>query len=271
VPVAHNHTKRLLARGELAIGIGVRQVQSVEIGLMAKAAGFDFMFIDREHSTIEMSRVGEICAAALGQGITPIVRVPGPEPHHCVPLFDCGAQGIVVPHVQTAADARRLVDTQKLPPIGSRSLSRSSVLTGYETMDYEVFSSLGNQEEMAIALIEDREGLRNIGEIASVPHLDAIMIGASDLCADLGMPGKFSDPAAVEACAKIIATCAAKAMPCGIAGVRNDELLSHYIKLGARMIHAGTDAPILVEALKRRSDAVKKIWSDVHQVRRGRQ
>ena len=80
MPVALNHTKRLLARGEIAVGIGVRQIQSVEIGMMAKAAGFDFIFIDREHSTIEMSRAGEICTAALGQGITPIVRVAGPEP-----------------------------------------------------------------------------------------------------------------------------------------------------------------------------------------------
>lgn len=263
MPVAPNHTKRLLARGELAIGIGVRQIQSVEVGLMAKAAGFDFIMIDREHSTIELSRAGEICAAALGQGITPIVRVAGPEPEHCVSLFDCGAQGIVVPHVQNAEDARRLVDAQKLPPTGSRSLSRSSVLTGYETMGFEVFATLANQEGMAIALVEDRTALAGIRDIAAVSHLDAVMIGASDLCADLGIPGKFSDPKAVEACAAIIAACGEKMMPCGIAGVRDDELLRHYIKLGARMIHAGTDAPILVEALKRRSAAVKKIWAEL--------
>jgi 2-keto-3-deoxy-L-rhamnonate aldolase RhmA len=264
VPVAINHTKRLLARGELAIGIGVRHVQSVEVGLMAKAAGFDFIFIDREHSTIEMSRAGEICTAALAQGVTPIVRVPGPEPHHCVPLLDCGAQGIVVPHVQTADDARDLVDIQKLPPVGSRSLSRSSAMTGYETMDFEVFAGLANQESLAIAMVEDREGIRNIDAIAAVPHLDAVLIGASDLCADLGLIGKFSDPAAVEACGTIIKACAARGLPCGMSGVRNDELTAHYIKLGVRLIHAGTDAPILVEALKGRSGALKKIWSDLH-------
>jgi 2-keto-3-deoxy-L-rhamnonate aldolase RhmA len=264
VPVAINRTKRLLARGELAIGIGVRHVQSVEIGLMAKAAGFDFIFIDREHSTIEMSRAGEICTAALAQGVTPIVRVPGPEPHHCVPLLDCGAQGIVVPHVQTADDARYLVDIQKLPPVGSRSLSRSSAMTGYETMDFEVFADLANQESLAIAMVEDREAIRNIDAIAAVPHLDAVLIGASDLCADLGLIGKFTDPAAVEACATIIKACGAKGLPCGISGVRYDELTAHYIKLGVRLIHAGTDAPILVEALKGRCGALKKIWSDLH-------
>jgi len=263
VPVAINHTKRLLARGELAIGLGVRHIQSAEIGLMAKAAGFDFLFIDREHSTIEMSRAGEICTAALGQGITPIVRVAGPEPFHCVPLLDCGAQGIVVPHVQTADDARQLVDIQKLPPLGSRSLSRSSAMTGYETMEFKIFADLANQETLSIAMVEDREGVHNIDAIAAVPHLDAVLIGASDLCADLGLIGKFSDPAAVEACVTIIRACAAKGLPCGISGVRNDELLAHYIKLGARLIHAGTDAPILVEALKQRSGMLRKIWSDL--------
>lgn len=263
MPVAVNHTKRLLARGDLAIGIGVRQFQSVEVALIAKAAGFDFLMIDREHSTMELSRAGEICAGALAVEITPLVRVAGPEPHHCVALFDCGVQGIVTPHVQSAENARRLVETQKLPPIGSRSLSRSSVLTGYEMMDFEVFADLGNRESMAIAMIEDREGVRNVGQIAGVPHLDAVLIGGSDLCADLGLPGKFSDPAVVEACSSIIAACAAKGMPCGISGVRNDDLIRHYITLGARMIHAGTDAPILVEALKRRSDALKKMWSEL--------
>jgi 2-keto-3-deoxy-L-rhamnonate aldolase RhmA len=264
MPVAPNHAKRLLAGGGFAIGIGVRHIRSVEFGLMAKAAGFDFILIDREHGTIDMAQAGEMCAAALGQGITPMVRVPGPEPHHCIPLFDCGAQGIVVPHIQTVEDARRLVETQKLPPIGSRSLSRSSALTGYETMEMDLFARLANEEGMVIALVEDREGLRNIQNIAAVPHLDAIMIGASDLCADLGLVGRFSDPAAVEACATIIAACVARGLPCGIAGVRNDDLIRHYMKLGARMIHAGTDAPILVEALKKRSDSLKSMWSGLN-------
>ena len=114
MPIAPNLMKQKLTRGELVIGLGVRHMQSVEIGMIAKAAGFDFLFIDREHSTLEMSRAGDICTAALGQGVTPLVRVPGPEPFHCVPFLDSGVQGIVVPHVETSEDAAAMIHNQKL-------------------------------------------------------------------------------------------------------------------------------------------------------------
>lgn len=261
MPVAPNHTKRLLAEGKLAVGVGVRSVQTVEVALMAKAAGLDFIFIDREHSTIEMSRTGEICTAALAIGVTPIVRVPGPEPHHTIPLLDSGAQGIVVPHIQTATDAAEIVDVQKLPPIGSRSFSRNSALTGFETMPIAEYTTRVNEEGMVIALLEDRESVKNAMEISAVPHLDVVMIGASDLCADLGIPGQFEDARAVEACAAIIKACKAHNKACGIAGVRSDKLIRHYVELGVRMVHAGTDVPILVDGFKKRGQAVRDMWA----------
>jgi 2-keto-3-deoxy-L-rhamnonate aldolase RhmA len=261
MPVAPNHTKRLLAEGKLAVGVGVRAVQTVDVTLMAKAAGVDFIFIDREHSTIELSRAGEICTAALSIGVTPIVRVPGPEPHHYISLLDSGAQGIVVPHIQSAADAATIVDAQKLPPLGSRSFSRNSALTGFETMPIAEYTTRVNEEGMVIALVEDRESVKNVMDIAAVPHLDVLMIGASDLCADLGIPGQFEDARAVEACTAIIAACKAHNKACGIAGVRSDKLIRHYVGLGVRMVHAGTDAPILVDGFRARSKAVRDMWS----------
>jgi 2-keto-3-deoxy-L-rhamnonate aldolase RhmA len=143
-------------------------------------------------------------------------------------------------------------------------MSRSSVLTGYETMEIEEITAVGNSETMAIALVETQEGVRNAQAIASVEGLDAIMIGASDLCIDLGLPGKFEDPTVVSACADVIAACVSHSIPCGIAGVRSDALLRHFIGLGARMIHAGTDAPILVDAFKSRSKGLRRMWAELH-------
>jgi 2-keto-3-deoxy-L-rhamnonate aldolase RhmA len=259
MPIVPNLTKRLLARGELAIGVGVRQFRSVEIGLMARAAGFDFLFIDLEHSTMELSTAGEICAAALGQSVTPIVRVRGVEPFHCAALFDSGAQGVVVPHVRNHDEARLMVEAQKLPPLGARALSRSSALTGYENMAMADYVARANEETLTIAMVEDAEAVRNIDAILAVPGVDAILIGASDLCADLGLPGRFTDPRAIEACEVILRACAAKGTPSGVSGVRDDALLKRYVDQGARLIHAGTDAPILVEAMTRRASSLRTL------------
>src|SRR5579871_2095415 len=106
MPIAPNLTKQRLASGATVLGLGVRQARSVEIGVIARAAGFDFLFLDREHSAMELSTAAEISIAALSQGVTPIVRVAGPEPHHAIPVLDNGAQGVAVPHVESAADAR---------------------------------------------------------------------------------------------------------------------------------------------------------------------
>jgi 2-keto-3-deoxy-L-rhamnonate aldolase RhmA len=250
--------KQRLTQGELVIGLGVRHMQSVEIGMIARAAGFDFLFIDREHSTIEMSRAGEICAAALTQGVTLLVRVAGPEPFHCVPLLDCGVQGIVVPHVETPQDAATMVEIQKFPPVGSRSMSRSSAMTGYESMPIAEIASRANAECMAIPMLETRTAVVHASQIAATPHIDALLIGASDLCADFGLPGEFSHPQIVAACEAIIDASRQHGKPCGISGVRDEELLRHYIGRGVQIIHAGTDAPLLVEIGKKKTAELRK-------------
>ena len=258
-----NRTKRILQDGGLAVGIGIRAFQSIEAGMFAHAAGFDFIFIDREHGAIDMSRAGEICTAALGQGVTPLVRTPGIDPVHYAPLFDCGAQGIVVPHIETADEARAVVHGQKYPPFGGRSMSRSSALTGYETIPISEIMSVGNAETMAVALVESRLGVENIEQIVAVEGLDAVLIGASDLCIDFGRPGKFDDPSVLSACERIISACAAVGVPSGIAGVREGDLLKRFIGLGVRLVHAGTDAPILIEAFRSRSQTIRQMWAEI--------
>jgi len=252
-----NLLKQKLMRGEVVIGLGVRLMQSVEIGMIARAAGFDFLFLDREHSTLEMARAGDICTAALGQGITPIVRVAGGEPHHCVPLLDAGVQGIVTPHVETAEQALAAADIVKFPPAGHRSMSRSSAMTGYDTLPIAEIASRANAECLCMPMLETALAVDNAAAILENAHVDAIIIGASDLCADIGLPGEFSHPVAIAACEKIIATARAAGKPCGISGVRDDILLRRYIECGVQIVHAGTDAPLLGEIGKKKTSGLR--------------
>jgi 2-keto-3-deoxy-L-rhamnonate aldolase RhmA len=112
-----NLAKERMQKGGIAIGLGVRVARTVDIGLLGATAGFDWLFIDNEHTSLDMSMTTEIATAALGQGITPIVRVPGKQHFHSTRVLDNGAQGIIVPHVENAAEAKAIADFSKFPPL----------------------------------------------------------------------------------------------------------------------------------------------------------
>ena len=108
MPELKNLTKEKLAKGELALGVGLRQARSVDIGKAMKTAGFDWLFIDMQHNAMDIDIATQIAVAGQDAGITPIVRVPGFEHHLAARALDGGAQGIVFPHVDDAETAARL-------------------------------------------------------------------------------------------------------------------------------------------------------------------
>ena len=137
-----NPAKERLEAGELSLGVGLRQARTVDIGKAMKAAGFDWLFIDLEHNSMDIDMACQISVAAQDAGITPIVRVPGFQHFHASRVLDTGAQGIVVPHVDDVETARKMVENVKYPPVGRRSITGSlpqldfvhSVLYGLRTL-----------------------------------------------------------------------------------------------------------------------------------------
>ena len=87
-----NHAKEMLEQGELSLGVGIRNARTSDIGKAMKTAGFDWLFIDMEHNTMDIDTACQIAVAAQDAGITPIVRVPGFEHHHATRALDGGAQ-----------------------------------------------------------------------------------------------------------------------------------------------------------------------------------
>ncbi len=97
--IVPNHALRQLRAGKLAVGLGVRNARTVDIAQMLKTCGFDWLFLDCEHSSMELDTAAQIAGASLAIGITPLVRVPGLEHWHVSRILDNGAQGVVVPHI----------------------------------------------------------------------------------------------------------------------------------------------------------------------------
>ena len=98
--IIENKTKRLLREGKLALGLALRHSRTVEIAQIAAVCGFDWLFIDCEHSAMTVDTAAQLSSASLGFGVTPIVRAPGIEHHHSTRALDNSAQGVVIPHVE---------------------------------------------------------------------------------------------------------------------------------------------------------------------------
>ncbi len=252
-----NYAKQQLAAGHLALGMGMRVMRTVDAGMIAKNCGFDWLFIDMEHSALDVDLASQVAIAALPMGITPIVRVPGKEHHHASRLLDSGAQGIVVPHVDTVEEAERVVAHCKYPPIGHRSVAGALPQFGYQAMPVGESTRIANAETLVIVMVETPKAIDNADAIAAVPGIDVVLIGTNDLCAELGIPGQFADPKVEDAYRKVIAACKKHGKHPGMGGVYDQKLMEKYIGYGMRFILSGGDLSFLLAGGKARTEFLR--------------
>ena len=249
-----NHTKRTLAEGKLALGMGLRLARSVDIATIAKTCGYEWLFIDMEHSSMDLDTAAQLSMACLPLNITPIVRVPGKEHHHASRILDAGAQGIVVPHVDTVEEAERAVAYCKYPPIGHRSAMGALPHFGYRSVPVGEATAAANQETLVVVMVETPKAIENVEAIAAVPGIDSVLIGTNDLCMELGIPGQFGDARVEDAYRKVVAACRKNNIHPGMGGVYEPKLLEKYIGYGMRLILSGGDMSFLIAGARERAN-----------------
>jgi 2-keto-3-deoxy-L-rhamnonate aldolase RhmA len=252
-----NHALRQLRAGKLAVGMGVRNARTVDIAQIAKTCGYDWLFIDCEHSSMDLDTAANISCASLAVGVTPIVRVPGVEHWHSSRVLDNGAQGIVVPHVDDAAQAKRVANACRFPPIGHRSMGGGLQQLGFAPMPVGDAARIVNEETLVVVMIESPQGVANCEEIAAVPGIDSLLIGTNDLCFEMGIPGQFNDPRVADAYRKVIAACRKHGKFPGMGGMYTAELLERHIKMGVQLILSGSDFSLLMQAGTARASLVR--------------
>lgn len=193
-PPLTNSMKAYLLSGHPAIGLSV-MIPSPQVVEMAGRLGFDWVLIDCEHGTIGRETVELMAMAAQAGGTIPIARPATNSPEAINQVLEAGALGVQVPHVSTAAEARRAVSAVKYHPLGERGLAAGTRPAGYgfggSAADYVQES---NRETLVCVQIEDREGLANLGEILAVAGIDVFFVGPSDLAQSMGYPGNTDVP-----------------------------------------------------------------------------
>jgi len=254
-----NIAREKLEKDQLSLGVGVRMTRSVEIAAAMVSAGFDWLFLDMEHGTMSLDACAQISAAALEAGISPIARVPNGQYSIATRALDNGAMGIVMPHVDTEAEAREVVEKLKYPPVGHRSMGGTGPHYSLRSASSGEAAKALNAANLTVVMLETPTAIANADAIASVPGVDVLLIGTNDLCAEMGIHGDFGNDRVVDAYAKMIAACKKHNKFPGMAGVYDEKLMPRYIEMGARFILSGQDANFMLAAANARSGFLRKV------------
>lgn len=177
-------TKDLLKSGKTVIG--TRGTATSDTAMLG-GSGFDFLLFDTQHSPVEVKDLGPAILAMRGTRATPIVRVSSNRADLICFALDIGARGIIVPMVNTKEEAQEMVESCRYSPLGNRSNAGVRGDWG-ETKDYRDYLNTVNEQIVIIPMIETQKAIDNIDEILSVPGIDVLLVGPSDLSIELDVP-----------------------------------------------------------------------------------
>ena len=213
-----NRMKEKLLSGQAALGVSV-MIPSPQIVEMVGRLGFDWVLIDCEHGTIGLESVELMAMAAEAAGLVPVVRTESNTPEAISRALDRGAMGVQVPHDNTAADARRVVEAARFHPQGRRGLAAATRPADYGFgLPMERYVEEANRETLLGVQLEEVEALRNLDEILQVGGVDVFFLGPSDLSQSMGLPGQSEAPEVQAAMDRAIAAIVAAGKVAGSAG-----------------------------------------------------
>jgi 2-keto-3-deoxy-L-rhamnonate aldolase RhmA len=259
MPLVENTALRKMRAGETALGFGVHHLRTSAVPVLAKATGHDWLFIDTEHGAFSVQEATQLCIAALPHGVTPIVRVCADAIAEGTRALDNGARGIVVPHVDTHKQARRIAEAFHYPPDGHRSWGGPPAVYGFQPPGAAEAQAAINREIIVAAMIESPEAVANADDIAAVEGIDVLLIGTSDLTAEMGISGQIGHERVAEAYQKVSDACRRRGKFLGMGGVYDRTNAARYIRLGAQFILSGSDHAYVTAGAAARTTFLREV------------
>jgi 4-hydroxy-2-oxoheptanedioate aldolase len=240
---------------------------SIHITRIVAAQGrFDWLLVDMEHTPVDLSTASIIFSAIAdvsGGNCTPLARVAHGTMFQIKQALDAGAQGVIVPMVNTAEDAANVVRFARYPPIGERGAGGLIPHIGFGTTNHVEYVQNANNEILVAIQIETREAVENIDAILTVKGIDLVFIGPFDLHISLGLaPTLWSDdPIFKEAVGKVIAACKRAGLPYGTISPNADGAAAR-IADGFTFVSMGADVAQLVNALNAQYQQLSAVLKD---------
>lgn len=235
-----NALRRILQSGKPAFGTMLQELRSPAVPILLGDVGFDFLFIDMEHGAFNMETVADLLKVIRLTGLTALVRVPDLQYHLIARCLDAGAQGVMVPRIETREQVERVVRFCKYPPVGERGCSVNKGHNDYRGEPVLQFVEKANQENLVILQIERKTAIEHVDDLFSVPGVDAAILGPNDLAVDLGVGNDLASETMVELLQAVVDAGIRHNVYTGM-HVGNLEALELWMTKGMRIIAYNTD------------------------------
>lgn len=241
-----NQVKLALKEGRVQCGCSVLQLRSADTIRALRAAGLDWVFLDAEHGPFDLETLHDMMRVAVREGLCPIVRVADLQYHLIARALDSGAQGVLLPRVESPELLAKAVSWTRYPPLGVRGYGLGGPHLSYERVSIADAVAHQNEHVMVVLQIETRTALERIDELLSVPHIDAVLVGPADLSVSLGVPGQFDHPDFVAAVATVREQCERRGIAPGM-HMRSIDMVVAWRGRGLRFISCNNDIGMLFE------------------------
>jgi 4-hydroxy-2-oxoheptanedioate aldolase len=245
--------KKRIKNGETVNGCWVNLGSPIAAELVGHA-GFDWVLIDLEHSTMTEGDVLSILQAMALSPTAAIVRVESSDAARISKVMDAGAEGVMCPKINNAVEAKRVLNGLHYPPFGNRGVAKMVRATSFGK-DFDEYYSQAKDNFLGVIQIETVEALNNLDEIAALEGVDVLFIGPSDLSMEMGIFGEFDNPIFIETIKKIVAAASKYGKATGILFFNPDDY-KKYHDLGIKFIACGADATFVMNGA---FDMVKKL------------
>ena len=253
-PLPINAFKRAIAQGQPQIGLWLATADAYTAEIIA-GTGFDWLLIDGEHapndlrSVLHQLQAIASATSTLPKGVMPphpVVRLPVGDPVLVKQYLDIGAQTLLIPMIDTQAQARDMVRAMRYPPEGIRGMG-SGLARSSRWNRYANYINDANEQVCLLLQVETVEGLRNLDQIAATPGVDGIFIGPADLSASMGLAGQLNHPDVIAAIQDGISRILQAGKAAGILATQETQALK-WLHAGVSFAAVGVDTSLLSQA-----------------------
>jgi 2-keto-3-deoxy-L-rhamnonate aldolase RhmA len=239
-----NTVRQMLEEGQSVYGTMIQAVRLPAVAQIMKLAGCDFLFFDMEHGAFSIETIADMVQMTRLVGVTPLVRVPNDAYHLMARPLDAGAQGIMVPRVETKTQVERIVECTMYPPTGSRGCSVNKGHNDFAGQEMWEFAETANRENMVILQIERARAVEDVDELLSVPGVSGAILGPNDLALSMGVRDEDRLGALEEPIQHVLDAALRHNIPCGIHAA-NLNWLAEWQRRGMQLICYSTDINFL--------------------------
>lgn len=244
-----NAIKSDVLAGKTVAGAMIFEFFSPGMSAILANAGCRFVLYDMEHTGLGFETLKWLFSTCRGLPIEPMVRVPRGEYAWLARALDLGARGVMIPMVESAAQAQAIVQACRYPPLGRRGAGFGFAQCDYLGGDVGEKVRRSNERTMVIAQIETERGLEQVEQIAMVDGVDVLWVGHFDLSSFMGIPGRFDDPRFDAAMRRVAEMARRHGKAAGFMAT-DAAWIARAHEMGYTMIAAGTDTGLLGQALK---------------------